>query len=404
MKFTYKAKDSEGKVTEGTVESTDRFAVAKDLREHNQTPISVTEFSEKTSFSEKFTKFFAKIKLREKIVFTHNLSRMLSAGLALYRALEVLKKQNKNPAMQTVLDGLLLSINQGSTFSDALAKYPKVFSELFVSMVRAGEESGNLSATLNEIGSSLDKSYSLNRKIKGAMMYPSIIVLAIVIIGLLMLIFVVPTLTKIFKDFGTALPATTQFVIFVSDAASNHPFLVLGGIALFGAGLFFLLKSPKMKHTKDTIVLHLPVISGIVKEVNAARTARTLSSLLNSGVEMTRALGITRDVLQNDYHKAVLDKAGAAIQKGETLSSIFKAETKLYPVMLGEMMAVGEETGALTSMLADVALFYEEEVDEKTKDLSTIIEPILMMVIGGAVGFFAIAMISPMYSLVSAIS
>jgi type IV pilus assembly protein PilC len=155
-----------------------------------------------------------------------------------------------------------------------------------------------------------------------------------------------------------------------------------------------------MEHTKDTIVLRLPVIGTIVKEVNAARTARTLASLLASGVEMTRAIDITRDVLQNGYYKKVMIRASEAVQKGETLSSIFKSETKLYPIMLGEMMAVGEETGALTAMLSDVAQFYEEEVDEKTKDLSTIIEPVLMMFIGGGVGFFAVSMMQPMYSMV----
>jgi type IV pilus assembly protein PilC len=231
------------------------------------------------------------------------------------------------------------------------------------------------------------------------MMYPCIILIAMVIIGVLMLIFVVPTLTNVFKSFGTKLPATTQFIITVSDFAAAHPLILIGGLGIVGFFFTYLLKSQRMQHTKDTVVLHLPVIGGIVKEVNAARTARTLSSLLSSGVEMTRALDITKEVMQNGYYKDVLIRASAAVQKGESLSSVFKAETKLYPIMLGEMMAVGEETGALTAMLGDVALFYEEEVDEKTKDLSTIIEPILMLVIGGAVGFFAVSMISPIYSL-----
>jgi type IV pilus assembly protein PilC len=401
MEFKYKARDAQGGVVEGVIESPDRLSAAKDLRAQQLLPVSINSATEQKKSLGAIQIFPAKIKLREKIVFTHNLSGMLTAGLSLYRAIEVMQKQNKNPALSKVLEGLLSTVNSGGTFSDALAKYPKVFSTLFVSMVRAGEESGNLATSLKEVGTSLEKAYNLNRKIKGAMMYPSIIVIAIIIIGILMLVFVVPTLTKVFKDFGTELPASTKFIIAVSDAAANHPIILLVSMATISAGLWFLFNAKRMQHTKDTIVLRLPVIGEIVKEVNAARTARTLSSLLASGVEMTRALSITQEVLQNGYYKEVLARAGVAVQKGEALSTIFKAETKLYPIMLGEMMAVGEETGALTSMLNDVAIFYEEEVDEKTKDLSTIIEPVLMVFIGGAVGFFAVSMIQPMYGLVS---
>jgi len=401
MEFSYKAKDAQGTVVEGTLEAPDRFVAAKELRERGETPISVAEVAAGGDFSARFTKFFAKITLREKIVFTHNLSGMLTAGLSLYRALEVLKKQNKNPALEEVLSGLLVSINQGGTLSDGLTKYPKVFSTLFVSMVRAGEESGNLSGALKEIGSSLEKSYNLSHKIKSAMMYPMVIVSAILIIGTLMLIFVVPTLTKIFKETGGTLPAPTRFIIAISDAASGHPFLFMGGLILIFGGLYALATAKKLKRFKDKMVLRLPAIKVIVQEVNAARTARTLSSLLAAGVEMTRALEITKEVLQNVYYKEIIEKASAIVQKGGTLSSLFIAENKLYPVMLGEMVAVGEETGALTQMLTDVATYYEEEVDTKTKNLSTIVEPVLMMFIGGAVGFFAIAMIAPMYSVLN---
>lgn len=405
MQFTFKARDSKGEISEGSLEAADRFIAAKELREQGKVPILITEVSSSAGgFSAKFEKFFAKVKLHEKIILIHNLAGMLSAGLPLNRALEVQKKQNKNPLILEIIDGLLETINAGSTLSEGFAKYPKVFPPLVVSMIRAGEESGNLSTTLNDIGSNLQKSYDLNRKIKSAMMYPMIIVFAVVLIGILMLIFVVPTLTAVFKGFGTKLPASTQFIITISDFATHHTFLFLGSVALiFGGGAIFV-KAKAMQKTNETILLHLPVIGTIAKEVNTARTARTLSSLLLSGVEMTRALTITEDVLQNSYYKEVLKKANVAIQKGSTLSSIFKAETKLYPVMMGEMIAVGEETGSLTKMLADIAIYYESEVDAKTKDLSTIIEPMLMLFIGGAVGFFAISIISPMYGLVDSLS
>ena len=257
---------------------------------------------------------------------------------------------------------------------------------------------------MKEIGDNLDKSYKLNRKIKSALMYPSIVVSAIILIGSLMLIFVVPTLTKIFKDFGTTLPKSTQFIIAISDAVSHHPIFFLDCVVLVFAGAFYFFTSKRMARTNDRIALWLPAISNIVVEINTARTARTLSSLLSAGVEMTRAIAITRDVVQNSFYKEVLERANIALQKGETLSSVFKSAPKLYPIMVGEMVAVGEETGALTPMLADIATYYEDEVDAQTKNLSTIVEPVLMVFIGAAVGFFAISMISPMYGLVSTLS
>jgi type IV pilus assembly protein PilC len=401
VKFNYTAQNAAKDIVSGSIAGADKFAVARALRADGLLPLSVREEAVHADVKVAIENFFSRVSLRDKILFTHNLAGMLTAGLTLYRALEVEKKQNKNPALEKIFDGLLATINQGGTLSDGLAKYPKVFSPLFVSMVRAGEESGNLVATLNEVGTTLQKSYDLSRKIKGAMMYPAIIVIAICIIGVLMLIFVVPTLTRIFKDLGTALPPTTQFVVSLSDFASGHPFIFLGSISAVVAALAFIIKSKRMKPINDKVMLKIPVVGMIIKEVNTARTARTLSSLLLAGVEMTRALEITKEVMQNIYYRKVIEEAQQAIQKGGTLSAIFKENENLYPIMVSEMIAVGEETGALTKMLSDVAVFYEEEVDAKTKDLSTIVEPVLMMFIGAGVGFFAISMISPMYSLLN---
>lgn len=404
MLFHYTARDGQGEIIDGVLEAEDRFAIAKELRGRNQTPISVRAVDGHDGISARFAKFFAHVSLREKIVFTHNLSGMLAAGLPLFRALEVQKKQNKNPAFEQVLDGLLASINQGSTLSSGMAKYEKVFPMLMVSMVRAGEESGALSAALKEISQNLEKSFALNRKVKSALMYPAIIISAIFVIGILMLIFVVPTLTKIFNDFGTKLPTSTQFVIFISDSVSHHTVLFLSSMALIVFAVLYVIRSKRLQATKDAVVLRLPGIKLLVQEVNTARTARTLSSLLAAGVEMTRALSITKDVLQNIYYKRVIDEANVAVQRGEVLSSVFKSKPDLYPIMVGEMVAVGEETGALTQMLGDIATYYEDEVDAQTKNLSTIIEPLLMIFIGVAVGFFAVSMISPMYGLVSTLS
>ena len=405
MLFTYTSKTKDGLTVQGTMEGVDRFAVAKELRARSQTPVAVAPLAMKRAMSSEafLERYFTMIGMHDKIVFASNLAGMLTAGLTLYRSLEIEEKQTKSPAFKTVISGLMTSINQGEPLSAGLAKYPGVFSSLFVSMVRAGEESGKLSNALKEIASNLEKSYNLSRKVKGAMLYPILVLICLLAVGILMLEFVVPTLSAIFQNLGTPLPATTRLVVAASNAVTHHPFYTFGALAVI-AGLLALLASPRLKPLHDAIVLRLPVAGGLLKQVNTARTARTLSSLLSSGVEMPRALSITRDVLQNVEYKAVLDRALAAVEKGKALSAVFKEETRLYPVTMGEMVAVGEETGALAEMLTNIAVYHEDEVDTVTKNLSTVLEPMVMVVVGIGVGFFAISMLSPMYSLVNSLS
>jgi len=292
-------------------------------------------------------------------------------------------------------------INKGNTLSEGMKKYPKVFSGIFIPMIHAGEESGSLPKTLKEVGLSLKKSYDLSKKIKGAMTYPSIILCVMVIIGIFMMIFVVPTLTKTFKDLGSELPTSTKVIIWISDTISQHILLFLSSIGAIIVMGIILSKIKLIQRSFDRFILYLPVIGNIVKEVNTARTARTLSSLLLSGVNISNSLSITEEVLQNVHYKELIHKSISSIEKGMVLSESFKENTFLYPVMMGEMIEVGEETGNLSKMLLDVADFYENEVDNKTKDLSTIIEPVLMIFIGAAVGIFAVSMISPMYSVMN---
>jgi len=403
MKFKYKIQNKEHEIIEGTADAPDKFFLAREFREKGSTPLLIKELNSKGGLLSINIDFLSSVSLSEKIIFTNNLSGMLQAGLPLTRALTVLEKQSKNVMLNDILTSIVDDVNKGNSLSVGMEKFPKVFSKIFISMVRAGEESGGLPQALSDIGLNLKKSYDLNKKIKSAMMYPSIILGAIVLIAVLMMIYVVPTLTQVFKDLGADLPASTKFIIWLSDSISQNifmTFLIL--IAIVGLGLFFAKAKMTQKYF-DFIIVRLPVVGTIVKEMNSARTARTLSSLLSSGVDMSKALLITEEVLQNMYYKNIIKNAIADIQKGVPLSKSFKDNTNLYPVMVGEMIEVGEETGKLASMLIDVATFYESEVDNKTKDLSTIIEPVLMVFIGGAVGFFAISMISPMYAVMDSI-
>lgn len=402
MLFSYRAKSKSGEIIEGVIEAPDRLYLAHDLRSRGNTPLSIAE--KKDTIADdilKITNIFSGVSVAEQIIFTKNLSGMLKAGLSLYRALAVLQKQTRNANLNKILVSLSNDINSGETLSFGLEKFPNVFSKLFVSMTKAGEESGNLSGALSDVGMNLEKANALTKKIRGALIYPGVILSAMVFIGVLMFALVVPTLAKTFEELHVSLPTSTRFIVFLGNFFSNH--LIMAFVSIFGIVFIFycLLKAKFTKKYLDFIFIKLPVIGNITKELNTARTARTLSSLLLSGVSIIRAVEITEDVVQNIYYKRVLEQAKNAIEKGAPFSQVFEANSKLYPIMMSEMIQVGEETGKLSDMLLQIALFYEEEIENKTRNLSTIIEPVLMIFIGAGVGFFAISMISPLYSVLN---
>lgn len=405
MLFSYSAKSKTGEIFESMLDTADRYTLAREIRSRGYIPLSITKKNQ--GLTEKFfaiSGIFSRVSVNEQIIFTKNLSGMIAAGLSLSRALSVLKKQTKNQKFGKILTSISNDINAGASFSTALAKFPDIFSKLFISMVKAGEESGNLSGALTDVGTNLEKSSSLTRKIKGALIYPSVILCAMVVIGVLMFAFVVPTLANTFRELGVKLPLATQTLIFLGNFFSNN--LILTFIIIFGIvlGFYLTFRAKFMQKYIDFAILKIPVISNLAKEVNTARTARTISSLLLSGVSITRAVEITEDVVQNSYYKQVLAEAKMEVEKGAPFSEAFATHTNLYPIMMSEMVQVGEETGKLSDMLLQIALFYEGEVENKTKNLSIIIEPLLMIIIGAAVGFFAISMISPLYSILGSIS
>lgn len=403
MLFHYKILNKEGKVIEGEMEAKDKFALYHTIKQDGSTVVSADEVKEKKEFNIPIlSSLFEGVKTHDKITFAKNLAKMTDAGLPITRALSILERQAKGQ-FKKVLQGLNDSLNKGNTLSDSMKDYPKVFSTLFISMVKAGEESGNLSQSLQNVGQQMDKSYQLTKKVRGAMMYPAVIISLMVVIGVLMMVYMVPTLTATFVGLGIKLPLSTRIIIWISNfLKSNIIYLVLGLIA----SVFFLVwgyRTQKGQRIADYVFLHIPVIKEIVKQVNSARTARTLSSLISSGVDIVLAIGITRDVIQNSYYKEVLQKIQDVIQKGEQISGVFANNSKLYPLFVSEMVSVGEETGKIGEMLMGVATYYEDEVDQKTKDMSSIIEPVIMIIIGVGVGFFAISMLGPTYSLADAL-
>lgn len=399
-RFTYTAEKAGGETYTGVAEAHDRFELYSIVRREGGKIIALSEEGADSWLSLKhWNAAFTAVKEYDKILLARNLGAMLAAGLALSRALSVMERQIKNPKLSATVTQISSDVRRGATLHEALAKFPRMFSNLFVSMVRAGEEGGTLPEALSVVSEQMERMYSLKKKIRGALIYPSIIVIAIFGIGSLMMIYVVPTLAQTFEEMGAQLPTTTRMVIAISDFLVGNTLLAAGGIIALLVFVLGALRTTAGKRASDFAFLHTPMIGQIVREVNSARTARTLSSLLSSGVNVLASLEITGQVVQNSYFREVIKNAGASVSKGEPLSTAFARRADLYPAFVSEMMAVGEETGALSEMLKRLAAYYEDEVDRKTKDMSTIIEPFLMVVIGGAVGFFAVSMITPIYSL-----
>lgn len=399
-RFTYIAEKNDGEKYKGVAEARDRFDLYQIVRGEGAHVVSVTEEHGSRMWNLSYWNAkLSSISEYEKILFARNLGAMLSAGLALARALSVMERQTKNMRMSATLSQITSDVRRGDPLHMALAKSPGIFSKLFVAMVRAGEEGGSLPASLTVVSDQMERMYNLKKKIHGALIYPAIVVCAMVGIGVLMMIKVVPTLSQTFLEMKVSLPASTQAVIAISNFLVGYTTTALISFVSIVSVIYVAVRTPLGKRTSDYIFLHMPIIGVLVRETNSARTSRTLASLLSSGVDVLTALDIVADVVQNTYFQDVIHAASIAVRDGEPLSAGFIRREDLYPAFVGEMMSVGEETGQTTEMLKRLAIYYEDEVDRKTKDMSTVIEPFLMVFIGAGVGFFAVSMITPIYSL-----
>ncbi|MBY0110881.1 type II secretion system F family protein [Patescibacteria group bacterium] len=399
MKFRVTIKKEDGSEEKRAMEAASRFALYEVVEKEGAHVIAVEEGSGFAMPKWANVQLSSGINTEEKIIFTKNLAAMLAAGLTLSRTLSVINRQSANKYFKTIVEELESQVKQGTSFHDALAMHPKIFSKLFIAMTKAGEESGTLAEALRVVARQMERSFNLEKKVKGAMIYPSIILMAVIIIGVLMMIYVVPTLSATFASLGVELPAATKAIISTSDFMASNAILTLGLVAVFFISLFFFFKSKPGAAFLLAVSLRVPVIGNLVRETMSARAARALSSLLSSGVEMLTAISIAEEVVGENRFGKVLGEANAKVKAGESLSVAFAAHPKLYPIFIVDMIAVGEETGKVADMLGQVADYYETDVEDRTKDLSTIIEPMLMLIIGAVVGVFALSMISPIYSL-----
>ncbi|MDX1607850.1 MAG: type II secretion system F family protein [Candidatus Spechtbacterales bacterium] len=413
MLFKYKAKNTEGKTKEGEMEAKDQLELARILRDDGFYILEAKAksgsgggFSFKNLATIDLNYFVDKIRgvpLEEKMMFSRNLSVMITSGIPLSRSLEVLEKQTQSPLFREIIQKMNQDIRRGKNFSDAVASQPKAFGKLYSSMVKAGEVAGNLDEALNILANQLEKQHTLRSRVRGAMMYPAVIITVMIAIGILMMIYVVPQLKAIFSDLGAELPATTRAIIAASDFLQVYWWMTP---ILFVAFIFGVKKSLDTQWGARAfawLLLHMPIFKTLVRKINNANFSRTLSSLVSGGVPILEALRIVSDTLPNVYYKESLENAAEQVKKGKNLYEVLGQYDNLYTPLLLEMVQVGEEAGKLSDLLERVAGFYEEAVNETTENMSSIIEPILMVFIGGAVGFFAISIMQPIYGMLGQI-
>ena len=403
-KYFYTARSQSGEPKSGIIEAKDTHELAMIL--HQEGCILVSANLEKEVKKRSFEisiPFFNRVSLKEKMFFTRNLRIMIASGLPLPRALNTLAEQSKSKKFRKVLLGIKEAIVNGKSFSQSLSLYPDIFSELFQNMIKVGEEAGTLEDVLKVLTNQMERDNQLKSNIIGAMIYPAVIISAMIGIGILMLIIVVPQLAKTFKELNIELPPTTRLVIFLGTFMAEKWYLiiliVLGGLILLRAAL----KTRIGRLLIDNVTLKIPVISGIVRKTNSAYTTRTLSSLITAGVPIVRSLEIVSAAISNIYFRTAVAEAAEKVKKGEKLFEALKPYEDLFPSIVLQMVEVGEETGETSAILSKLADFFEEEVANATKNLSSVIEPVLMLIVGGIVGFFAISMVQPMYSMLQAI-
>jgi type IV pilus assembly protein PilC len=397
MEFTYTAIGKDGRKESASIEAANLATAGHMLKDQGLLPTEIHEHGGKNGLS--FLSGLSFISLSEKINFIQNLGVMLKAGISISRCLQILVKQTRNKKFKSILTDVYNQVQQGKGLSEALSKYPSVFPNIVSSMIKIGELSGNLDKSLEYLSIQLEREADLKSKVRGAMMYPSVIMGAMVIIGVLLSIFVLPSLMSIFTEQGVTLPLSTQIVIAISNFMSGHAVLAIGsmvGIIVFSI-LFF--RTPVGKRTFSIFSLNMFVIKEITKKINLARFARILSSMLKSGIPIVQGLEVVSESLDNVLYKELLTQAATDVRLGKPLAESLSKNQKLFPVLVEQMVAVGEESGSTQEILEQLAIHYESDVDDTLRNLASVIEPLLILFIGGIVGMLALALITPIYSI-----
>lgn len=401
MKFIFKAKDKDGLKKEGAIEAVDETAAIEVLQKNGLFPISLKK-EEANPLKSLFLKYYDSVKSEELVILFRQLSIMIGARVPIISALTSIREETKNQYLGKVISDIISEIQDGTSFSDSLQKHKDVFSVLSINIIRAGEASGNLKSSVEYVADNIEKNFILSSKVKSAMMYPSIIITVFFIIGFLVISFVIPKLTMMIKELEAEVPWYTSLVITVSDFMAKYWWAVGLSVVTFVFGLIYYIKTEEGKKEWDQIKLKIPIIGLIFRDVYITRFAENLAVLLVGGIPIIRALNIVSSVIGNSVYEAIFLKAAEEVKNGGEMSDVLKKYPQI-PSIVTQMIKVGEESGQIDSVLGHVAKFYQQQTDNMTKNIATLIEPILMIIIGVAVGVMAFAILMPIYNITSSI-
>lgn len=398
MKFIYTAKTKTGEIEKGNIEASSKDEVASLLEQKDLTPIVIAKRSG-INLSLSSINALSPIPGVEKIIFSRQLSTLINAGVPLAQSLSIMEKQTSNIKMKKIVGDILHKVKSGSSFAEALKKYPRVFNPVFYSLVHAGEIGGILDETLERLADQIEKDHEIVAKIRGAMMYPTIIVVAMVGAVFFMMTSIIPQLATMFEEMNAKLPASTKTLIIISKALTTYGIITfsifIGLVILFR----YLVKNVYIiRKNFHLFLLKLPLLGKMIKKINVSRFTRTLGALLSSGISVIEALDIISDSISNAIFKEEIKDMSNKIKDGVPIATAMQGY-KDFPILVSQMISVGEETGTLSDILTKISNFYEKEIDNTIKNLTSILEPFLMILIGGMIGFIMVSIIKPIYQL-----
>lgn len=395
--YRFKARDNAGAEVSGMVSADEEKMAEAALRDKGLSEVVLMPIVAKSIWQTSID-FFDRVKVKDLVVFARQFAVMESASVPLVQSLRTLSRQTLNKKLRQIILEVADEVEAGSKLSFALSRHPDVFSDFYVNMIRSGETTGRLGDVLTYLADQQEKDYDLLNKVRGAMMYPAFIIVGMTGVGIVMMVFVIPKLTEVLSESGGQLPLATRVLIGVSDILSNFWWLILA--AAIGAvfALRWWIKTPKGRRGWDRVKIKIPIFGYLFQRIYLVRMTRSLNTLLAGGVDLVPALVISADVVGNSFYKDLILKTKKEVEDGNSIISVFQSRNEV-PSMYSQMLAVGEETGKMNEILARLGSFYSRDIDNFVANLSTIIEPIIMVVLGLAVGTMVAAIILPMYSL-----
>lgn len=403
MKFYFRAKNKTGEIKEGTVEASNRDVAMELIQKNDFFPISLKEEGKKVSFVDIFRKYVNRVKVKELMIFFRQLAILIEARVPIVYALSAIKDQTGNPFFKTVLEEIVNDIQDGLPFSDALNKKPEIFSSLSISIIKSGEASGNLKQSVEYVADNIEKNHNLSKKISSAFIYPAVVMAVFFAIGFVFVAFIIPKLTVVIKDMGVDFPWYTKMVMVGSDFMAVYWWAVLLGIIGFVMGILFFIETKTGKEKMDRLKINMPVFGKIFQNIYITRFSENLGILLKGGIPIIRAVTLSSSVVNNSVYEELFLQVAYELKIGHNIHSVFQ-KSELIPPIVSQMVRVGEETGQLDLVLQHISNFYEQETETATKNLSVLLEPLIMIIIGTAVGFLVFSILMPIYNVANQIN